>query len=94
MHTLVLPVLKDKELRSQRTWLAQCRESQGDRLLLSGTPEDKGEPGVETKLPHSLGTDCLGTEQSNREKGGYPGVTGQPFHRLQGGFNSFNQIEA
>jgi hypothetical protein len=41
-----------------------------------------------------LGTDCLGNKESSREKGGCPGVTGQLFHRLQGGFNSFNWIEA
>lgn len=35
----------------------RLRDSLRHQLRLSGTPEDKGEPGAETMSPHSLGTD-------------------------------------
>lgn len=37
--------------------LLKRRESLGRQLCLSGTPEDKGEPGAKTMSPYSLGTD-------------------------------------
>lgn len=37
--------------------LTKRRESLGHQLCLSGTPEDKGEPGAKTMSPRSLGTD-------------------------------------
>lgn len=55
------------------------RESQVDRLPLSGTPADTGEPGAETKLPHPQGQIALVIRRAAGRREGALGSLGSFF---------------
>lgn len=79
--------------------LPKRRESLGHQLCLSGTSEDKGEPGAKTMSPCSLGTDekiALVMSRAMERQEGALGSLGSfsTGFRLQGDLNLSNWIEA